>query len=176
MKCRVILLAVCIPLTFSAMGQTKTNDNQTSKPGNKMNSNSVKANIKINATPSKVWNVLTDPDKIMLYTTSTTKTDWEIGSFITWSGEMQGAPYENKGKVLENNPNSLLRYTFWTGMGGDADLPENYSEVTYTLAQTDNNTVELTYSRTNIATEMETQMFQTHIQSMLEKIKELSEE
>lgn len=171
-----ILLAVCIPLAFSAIGQTKIDKSQISKTENKMDKNSVKASVKIIATPSKVWSVLTDPDKIMLYTGSIAQTDWKVNSPITWSGEMQGAPFENKGEVLENNPSSLLRYTFWTGMGGDADLPENYSEVTYTLDLLDNNTVELTYLRTNIATEMETQIFQAHIHSMLEKIRELSEE
>lgn len=140
-----------------------------------MDKNSVNGSVKINATPSKVWDILTNPNKIVLYTGSTTQTDWNVGSPITWSGEMHGTKYENKGKVLENNPNNLLRYTYWSGMGGDADLPENYSEITYTLKQADDNSVELTYSRIKIATEIETQIFQGHIQSMLSEIKKLSE-
>ena len=141
-----------------------------------MKKNSVNGSIKINATPSKVWNVLTNPDKIVLYTGSVTKTDWKVDSPITWSGEMHGSKYENKGKVLENTPNSFLRYTYWSGMGGDADLPENYSEITFTLNHVDNNNLELTYSRIKIASELETQIFQGHIQSMLEEIKRVSEE
>lgn len=141
-----------------------------------MDKNSVSGSVKINATPSKVWDILTNPNKIVLYTGSTTQTDWNVGSPITWSGEMHGAKYENKGKVLENNPNNLLRYTYWSGMGGDSDLPENYSEISYNLKQADDNYLELIYSRIKIATEIETQIFQGHIPSMLGEIKRLSEE
>lgn len=141
-----------------------------------MDKNSVSGSVIINAAPSKVWDILTDPGKIVLYTGSATQTDWNVDSPITWSGEMHGTKYENRGKVLENLPYSLLRYTYWSGMGGDADLPENYSEITYILKQANDNTVELTYSRVKIPTEIETQIFQGHIRSMLEEIKDLAEQ
>jgi uncharacterized protein YndB with AHSA1/START domain len=139
-----------------------------------MNNSSVKATIIINAPASKIWDVLTNPDKIVLYTGSHIRTDWKVDSPITWEGEMHEAKFLNKGNVLENISNTLLRFTYWSGMGGDKDSPENYSEITYTLKQADNS-VEFTYSRINIATEIETQIFQGHIQSMLEEIKILSE-
>lgn len=141
-----------------------------------MDKNTVNGSVVINATLSEVWDILTNPDKIELYTGSITKTDWHVDSPITWSGEMHGTKYENKGKVLKNIPTQLLRYTYWSGMGGDADSPENYSEITYTLKQADDNSIELTYSRIKIATEIETQIFQGHLQSMLDEIKRLSEE
>jgi uncharacterized protein YndB with AHSA1/START domain len=140
-----------------------------------MEKNTVTGSVVINATLSKVWDILTNPEKIQLYTGSVTKTDWQIGSPITWSGEMHGTKYENKGKMLQNKPNNLLQYTYWSGMGGDADLPENYSEITYNLKQTDDDAVVLNYSRLNIATEIETQIFQAHIQSMLDEIKKIAE-
>jgi uncharacterized protein YndB with AHSA1/START domain len=138
--------------------------------------NSVNGSIKINAPLSKIWDTLINPEKIVLYTGSTTRTDWKKGSPVTWSGEMNGAKYQNKGIVLENTPNRLLRFTYWSGMGGDADLPENYSEITYALNPIDDNIVELTYSRIKIPTVLEKQIFDGHIQSMLEEIKRLSEE
>ncbi|MEQ1585379.1 MAG: SRPBCC domain-containing protein [Cyclobacteriaceae bacterium] len=140
-----------------------------------MDKNAVKASIIINATASKIWDVLTNPDKIALYTGSQTHTDWVVDSPITWEGEMHGTKFRNKGDVLENVSNKLLRFTYWSGMGGDADLPENYSEVAYTLKQSNDNSTELIYSRIKIATEIEAQIFQGHIQSMLEEIKRLSE-
>ena len=141
-----------------------------------MDNNSVKGSIKINAALSKIWDTLTNPAKIMLYTGSAADTDWLKGSPVTWSGEMQGTKYQNKGKVLENAPGKLLRFTYWSGMGGDADLPENYSEITYTLNPVNDNLVELTYSRIKIPTVLEKQIFDGHIQLMLEEIKRLSEE
>lgn len=141
-----------------------------------MKNNSVKGNVVIKASVSKIWDVITSPNKIVLYTGSQLHTDWKIGSPITWEGEMHGAKFKNKGNVLENVAHKLLRFTYWSGMGGDHDSPENYSEITYTLTQTGNNAVELTYSRIKIATEIETQIFQGHILSMLDEIKRLSEE
>lgn len=141
-----------------------------------MENNSIKGSIKINAIPSKIWGILTNPDKILLYIGSETKTDWRIGSPITWEGELQGTKYQNKGNVLKNIPNKLLRFTYWSGMGGDTDLPENYSEITYKLNSLEDSSVELTYSRIKIPTTLEKQIFEGHLQSMLEEIKRLSEE
>src|SRR5690242_17903883 len=98
-----------------------------------MDNRSISGSITIHASPAKVWDAITNPAKIIQYTGSTTETGWVKGSPITWSGEMHGAKFQNKGTVLENTPNSLLQFTYWSGMGGDADLPENYSEITYTL-------------------------------------------
>jgi hypothetical protein len=88
---------------------------------------------------------------------------------------MHGMAFENKGKGLEVTPYQLLKFTYWSGMGGDADLPENYSEITYSLTPIDNSNIELKYTRINIPTEIETQIFQGHILSMLAEIKKLSE-
>lgn len=140
-----------------------------------MENRSITGNIQINADALKIWDVLTNPDKIVLYTGSITKTDWLMGSPITWEGEMHGMKYQNKGKVLENIPHQLLRFTYWSGMGGDADAPENYSEITYELKPLGNEIIKFTYSRIKIPTQIETQIFEEHLQSMLEEIKQLSE-
>ena len=137
---------------------------------------SVKGSIAIKAPVSKIWDILTNPDKIVLYIGSQTHTDWTVGSPITWEGEMHGTKFQNKGVVLENKPNRLLRFTYWSGMGGDADLPANYSEITYRLNQLSNNSVELIYLRIKIPTALEKQIFDGHLPSMLEEIKRLSEE
>ncbi|MGL5888864.1 MAG: SRPBCC family protein [Bacteroidia bacterium] len=140
-----------------------------------MNNNTVKGSIKINASSTNIWDVLINPAKIVLYTGSLMQTDWKVGSPITWSGDMHGTKYINKGQVLEVIPEKLLRYTYWSGMGGDQDLPENYSEISYTLNLTDDENILLEYTRINIATEIETQIFEQHIDSMLSEIKKLSE-
>jgi uncharacterized protein YndB with AHSA1/START domain len=124
-----------------------------------MDNNPIKGSIIINAAVSKIWDILTNPDKIILYIGSKTITDWEIGSPIIWEGELYGTKYQNKGKVLEKVPDKLLKFTYWSGMGGDADLPENYSEITYTLNSLDGKSVELTYSRIKIPRELKKQIF-----------------
>lgn len=141
-----------------------------------MENNSIKGSIKINATAGKIWDALTNRDKIMLYTGSSTQTDWAVGSSITWTGEMHGTKFRNKGEVLEIASNRLLRYTYWSGMGGDPDLPENYSEITYTLTPIGENQTELTYTRIKIPTHIEKQIFEEHLPSMLGEIKRIAEE
>lgn len=50
--------------------------------------------IKIQSTPEKVWNVLTNPKIIKNYLFGTeVKTDWKVGSPIIFQGEYDGQEY-----------------------------------------------------------------------------------
>jgi uncharacterized protein YndB with AHSA1/START domain len=140
-----------------------------------MENNSIRESIIIKASAPIIWDILINPEKIKLYIGSATTTDWAVGSPISWEGEMQGMTYNNKGKVLENVPHNRLRYTFWSGMGGDIDLPENYSEITFELKPLGNGSVELVYSREKIPTEIEKEVFEQNLPSMLQEIKRLAE-
>lgn len=140
-----------------------------------MDKNTVEGSIQIHASPAKVWAVLTQPEQIAHYTGSRFEGDWSKGSALSWSGEMHGTPYRNKGQVLENKAETLLQFSYWSGMGGDADLPENYSEITYTLSAAEEGATTLTYSRTKIPTAMEQQIFEGHLPYMLAEIKQLAE-
>ena len=94
----------------------------------------LKIDIHINETVSKVWDALTRPEIIKQYFFGTdTDTDWKPGSPIRFSGEWQGKTYEDKGIVLENEPNQLLSYDYWSSMSGLEDKPENYATVSYQL-------------------------------------------
>ena len=89
----------------------------------------------IDAPASKVWDALTKPELIKQYLFGTEVTsDWRVGSPITYRGEWQGKPYEDKGKVLEIEPGKRLVSTFWSSLGGLPDAPENYNTVSYELA------------------------------------------
>ena len=94
-----------------------------------------KKRITINASPDVVWRALTDPAIVSQYMHGTNmQTDWIVGSPITWKGEWQGKPYEDKGTVVAVEPTKLLKVTHWSPMGGSEDKPENYHTVTYELA------------------------------------------
>lgn len=139
-----------------------------------MSSSTVKGNILISKSAQEVWDALVNPAKVIQYLGSALTSDWKVGDAITWEGNIHGTPFVNKGTVLVYQPYSLLKYSFWSGMGGDADTPENYSEVTYELSEHEDGT-ELRYTRENIPTIIEQQIFQTHIGSMLESIKKVIE-
>lgn len=105
--------------------------------------------VQINAPRSAVWDALTNPDKIKRYMHGTNvSTDWREGSAITWRGEWKGKPYEDKGEILEVRPQTLLKYTHWSPMGGSEDKPENYHTVTYELGGDDGRTT-LTLTQDN---------------------------
>jgi uncharacterized protein YndB with AHSA1/START domain len=111
--------------------------------------------ITINASAEAVWQALTDPELVKQYLHGTnTETDWNVGGPITWKGEWKGQSYEDKGTVLEVEPNKRLKNTHWSPMGGTEDKPENYHTVTYELAEQDGKTT-LTLRQDNNASQEE---------------------
>jgi uncharacterized protein YndB with AHSA1/START domain len=111
--------------------------------------------VTIHATEREVWNALTNPEKVKQYLHGTEmSTDWKEGSPIVWKGEWKGRSYEDKGTVLEVEPQKLLKYTHWSPMGGSEDKPENYHTVTYELAGEDGMTT-LTLTQDNNASQEE---------------------
>ena len=105
--------------------------------------------VTIDAPKAEVWDALTRPDKVRQYMHGTEmSTDWKEGSPISWKGEWKGKAYEDKGQVLEVQPQKRLSYTHWSPMGGSEDKPENYHTVTYELAGEDGKTT-LTLTQDN---------------------------
>lgn len=95
---------------------------------------SVQKTISINANREKVWDALTDPDKIKEYFMGThVKTDWKVGSPISFEGEHEGKNYMDKGTIMRNEKPKILQYDYWSSFSGLPDTPDNYSVVTYTL-------------------------------------------
>jgi uncharacterized protein YndB with AHSA1/START domain len=70
-----------------------------------------KSVIQINASASKVWEALVNPKLIKQYLFGTdVTTDWRVGSPITYKGVWEGKLYEDKGTILQIEPEALL---FW---------------------------------------------------------------
>jgi len=132
--------------------------------------------ININTNADKVWKVLTDPARIKQYIGAETNTDWKKDSDITWEGEHGGIQYRDKGKVLENDHEKLLKYTYWSSFSGAEDSADNHSIITWSLENTLDGLTTLTYTRENIPTLEERAMFEEHLPSMLDEIKRLAEE
>ena len=92
------------------------------------------AEIEIDASPSRVWTALTDPDEIEKYMFgSHVVTDWQPGSSIVWKGEFEGKKYEDKGEIVEFEPGRRLTVTHFSPLSGQDDVPENYHTLTYEL-------------------------------------------
>jgi uncharacterized protein YndB with AHSA1/START domain len=92
------------------------------------------AEVNIKAPPSRVREALVTPSIIKKYFFgSDIVTDWAVGSPILYRGEWQGKGYEDKGIVVEVEPERSLVVTRWSPLSGAADAPENYHTVGYTL-------------------------------------------
>lgn len=111
------------------------------------------ASITISASPSAVWEAMIDPELIRQWFFGVeTETDWAEGSPIVHRGEYQGRPYEDKGTIVRVVPERLLVHTHWSPVSGLPDEPENYQEVTWSLAERDGGT-ELTVREVNLPSE-----------------------
>lgn len=95
--------------------------------------------IEINASPEKVWKVLTDPEMTRQYMFGCdVVSDWKIGSPVLWKGKLKGQELVYvKGQVVHYEPCRLLSYTTFGSDGKLADVPSNYVTVTHKLTPRD---------------------------------------
>lgn len=135
----------------------------------------ITTSIEINADKAKVWDALTNPEKIKVYLFGTdTLTNWKTGSEIIFQGEYQGHQYKDKGIILNIKIDELLQYSYWSGFTGLEDKPENYSLVAYKLDTTNGKTL-LTLTQTGFANEQAQQHSQTSWIKVLQQIKQMCE-
>ena len=133
------------------------------------------ASILTTASREKVWDALINPDAIKQYMFGTTvTTGWREGKPITWKGEWEGKPYEDKGIVLLVEPEYSLHYTHYSPMEGLPDVPENYHTVKIDLTSEDKLT-RITLTQDNNATEEAKAHSEKNWNMMLEGLKKYVE-
>ena len=130
-----------------------------------------RARVDIDAGRRAVWRALTDPGQVARWMVGTeVSSDWQVGSPITWRGEMDGRPYEDKGEILAVEEPTRLSMTHYSPLMGQADEPENYHTVTYDLTgDDDRTTVELSQDGNDSAEQAE--QFSANWQGMLDSLK-----
>ena len=108
------------------------------------NTLTVEETITINATPAKVWKVLTSPEYTKQYMVGcAAESDWKAGSPLLWKLEHEGKEIVCvKGDIVQSDPAKYLEYTVIApGMEGVPDIPANYLTVKYTLTPENGQTV-----------------------------------
>lgn len=136
----------------------------------------VSSSVIINAPAAKVWEVLTTPSTIKLYMFGAdVRSDWKVGSPITYSGSWEGKAYEDKGTILKIEPGKVLQTSYWSEVFNLPDLPENYKQVTYTLVE-NNGQTELTITQDNNTSEKERDRSQKNWDLVLQGIKGVAEQ
>ena len=97
--------------------------------------------ITIHAPASRVWEAVTKPELVKQWQYGADViTDWQKGSPIVYRNEWEGTVYEQKGTILEVEPEKLVKYTLFAPHPGLEEKPENYFTMTYLLEETDGNT------------------------------------
>jgi uncharacterized protein YndB with AHSA1/START domain len=133
------------------------------------------AEADINASPARVWSALTDPAQIKRYMFgSQVETDWKPGSAIVWKGEYQGRAYQDKGKIVEVEPQRRLVVTHFSPMSGQEDVPENYHTITYVIESRGDGT-HVSLSQDNNASEEEAAHSRDNWAAMLSALKNVIE-
>ncbi|HEV2516958.1 MAG TPA: SRPBCC family protein [Devosia sp.] len=99
------------------------------------------ASLELSAPPARVWAALTDPAMIRQYMFGAELSgDWVTGGTVTYRGEWDGTPFEDKGDIIEIDPPRLLKVNYYSAMSGQPDTPENRQLITYDLQPAGNGT------------------------------------
>jgi uncharacterized protein YndB with AHSA1/START domain len=131
-----------------------------------------RAEVHVNAPPSRVWEALTNPALIAQYMLgSRVETDWQVGSPITWSGEYDGKTYQDKGEVLTFEPEARLQVTHFSPMSGQSDEPGNYHTLDYRLVEEDAGGTRLSLEQDGCESAEQANSFSANWQSMLAALK-----
>lgn len=131
--------------------------------------------ITIDASRSEVWNALTDSDAAKQYMFGAdVRSDWRVGSPITWSGEFNGKAFKDKGEVLQADPGHLLQYSHFSPQSGQPDRPENYHIVTIELVDAADRTA-VTLKQNNNETEEARKHSEQNWNLMLQSLKKVVE-
>jgi uncharacterized protein YndB with AHSA1/START domain len=110
----------------------------------------VSKTITINAPVEVVWATLTSPTSMKAWMSDAEidlTVNWIVGGPMVVRGELHGVSYENRGTILQYEPHSVLRYSYWTSLSRLPDRPENHSVVEFRLSAVDDHTeLTLTHS------------------------------
>jgi uncharacterized protein YndB with AHSA1/START domain len=134
-----------------------------------------KSSMDISASSTRIWEALVDPAIAKKYFFGAEiVTDWKVGSPITFKGEFNGNKYEEKGILLNVEPNTQLQYSHWSNFDGLPDKPENYRTWTFDIKEKGGK-AKLSISEDNIPTEKQKKRSDEFWSGVLLAIKELSE-
>jgi uncharacterized protein YndB with AHSA1/START domain len=134
-----------------------------------------KASTTIQAPAAKVWEALVTPSIIKKYMFGTNVvSDFKKGSPITWKGEWEGKKYEDKGVILDLQPNRKLAYSHYSPLSGQPEKPENFHTVTIDLTDKGKQTL-VALSQDNNANEKERDHSQKNWEMMLSGLKKVLE-
>jgi len=126
--------------------------------------------IEIFAHLDKVWDALTNPDKMKTYFfASEVKADWKEEGEILLQVNKEGGTREEKGVVQEFNPKVSIKYKYWRDPKNQKE--ENHTITSYQLEQVTDASVKLTWSEEGFADQDQAQRKEDELPQTLNQIK-----
>ncbi|HTJ50629.1 MAG TPA: SRPBCC domain-containing protein [Cyclobacteriaceae bacterium] len=112
--------------------------------------------IHIKASPSIVWDTLTNPEVMKQWMGEPEMkieiiTNWKVGTPIVIKG-FHHVKFENTGTVLQFEPDRILKYDYLSSISRLPNIPENHTIIEFRLAPSENQTT-LTLTLSNFPTE-----------------------
>jgi uncharacterized protein YndB with AHSA1/START domain len=129
----------------------------------------------IDATPLKVWTVLTDNQWIEQWLGVQMITDWQVGSAIAFTFVYKDKEVKDKGTLMHFETGKKLSYNYWSVFSATEDSPENYSEITFTIAPNEKGLL-LQLTQTNFTSQMMFAHAEKNWAETLDTIKKLAED
>ena len=129
----------------------------------------------IDATPLKVWTILTDNEWIEQWLGVQMITDWQTGSPIAFTFVYKDKEVKDKGTLLHFEAEKKLSYNYWSVFSATEDSPENYSTITFTIIP-EGNGILLQMSQSNIPSQVMFAHAEKNWAETLDTIKKLAEE
>ena len=129
----------------------------------------------IEATPEKVWTILTENQWIEQWLGVQMITDWKIGSPIAFTFVYKDKEVKDKGALLQFEVGKVLSYNYWSVFSATEDSPENYSDITFTITPEEKGIL-LQLTQTNFASQMMFAHAEKNWAETLETIKKLAED
>lgn len=133
----------------------------------------------INANPATVWNTLTNVKLVRQWMGDAEmkleiETVWKISSPFIIRG-FHHVKFENRGSILQYEPNRILQYTHLNSLSRLEDKPKNYSVISFELKPAKHQTI-LTLTIENFPTETIYRHLSFYWMGTIEKIKRITEQ
>ena len=101
-----------------------------------MNPQTITKEINISASPSRVFDALTNAEEIVKYfPLHEVVSDWKVGGEVIHRGEVNGSEFTDYGIIDAFSRPNIYKYTYWSTNHGTERVPENYISITYELLE-----------------------------------------
>ena len=135
----------------------------------------IEKEVQINASPTVVFEAITDPNRIIsYYPIDTVRSERKVGGSIIFSGKNAGHDFTDFGTIEVFDSPHEFRYSFWSDNHGTPRTKENHMTIQYLLSS-DKNSTKLALNHINLLTDERKLMMNNVWKFLLNQLKTYAE-